>query len=125
MNDASPPDLARLRIDRELLAKPRRRRRWKWIAIAVLVIAAAGFWACGSWGWTVPGCVIASWCRRTWAAARRLSGEDDRPRRAVERRVEANRLPVLPRGPAAAPELGQPGAAGEEAPQHEINLNVG
>ena len=44
MNDATRPDLARLRIDRELLARPRRRRRWKWIVIALIAIASAAWW---------------------------------------------------------------------------------
>ncbi|MDQ6618778.1 MAG: efflux RND transporter periplasmic adaptor subunit [Pseudomonadota bacterium] len=46
MNDPAPPDLSRLRIDRDLLAKPRRRRRWKWLVIALLLAAAAiGWWS--------------------------------------------------------------------------------
>src|SRR5689334_22900999 len=44
MNDATRPDLTRLRIDRELLARPRRRRRWKWIVIALIAIVAAAWW---------------------------------------------------------------------------------
>lgn len=48
MNDASPPDLARLSINRELLARPRRRRRWTWLVIGVLLLVAAAWW------WTRP-----------------------------------------------------------------------
>ncbi len=43
MNDSTPPDLSRLRIDRTAITRPRRRRRW-WQVAALLVVLAAGAW---------------------------------------------------------------------------------
>ena len=45
MNDSPAPDLSRLRIERDMLARPRRRRRWIWLAIALLIAAGIGTWA--------------------------------------------------------------------------------
>src|SRR5438270_13436361 len=44
MNDYSAPDLARLRIDRDVLARPRRRRRWAWLVLTIIALVAAGWW---------------------------------------------------------------------------------
>ena len=41
---ATPPDLARLRIDRELAPIRRRRRKWIWLAAIAVLLAAGAAW---------------------------------------------------------------------------------